>query len=76
MGMELLMDSAMILILAVMYRFHINSILIVVTFSNRVARDLHDEKGSTLSTINPKNHSSINKMINPFIVSCENAKIC
>jgi two-component sensor histidine kinase len=49
---RLLVGSALIFILAVMYRLHINRILAVVKVRNRVARDLHDDMGSTLSTIN------------------------
>ncbi|WP_194778427.1 sensor histidine kinase [Pararhodonellum marinum] len=39
-------------ILLTMYRLHLNRILAVVKVRNRVARDLHDDMGSTLSTIN------------------------
>lgn len=44
-----------IIILAVlitMYQLRINRVLAVVKVRNRVARDLHDDMGSTLSTIN------------------------
>ncbi|HSI77164.1 MAG TPA: histidine kinase [Lunatimonas sp.] len=49
---RLLVGAVFVLILAVMYRLHINRILAVVKVRNRVARDLHDDMGSTLSTIN------------------------
>jgi len=49
---RLLVGTTLIGILAVMYRLHINRILAVVNVRNRVARDLHDDMGSTLSTIN------------------------
>lgn len=39
-------------VFAVIYRLHLNRILAVVDLRNRVARDLHDDMGSTLSTIN------------------------
>lgn len=49
---RLLVSAAVIFVLIVMYRLHINRILAVVKVRNRVARDLHDDMGSTLSTIN------------------------
>ncbi|MFC4872464.1 ligand-binding sensor domain-containing protein [Negadavirga shengliensis] len=39
-------------IIAGAYRLHLNRMLAVVALRNRVARDLHDDMGSTLSTIN------------------------
>ncbi|PSL07730.1 sensor histidine kinase [Cecembia rubra] len=39
-------------VIFVIYRLHLNRILAVVKVRNRVARDLHDDMGSTLSTIN------------------------
>jgi len=41
-----------ITVLIIMYQLRINRILAVVKVRNRVARDLHDDMGSTLSTIN------------------------
>ncbi|HSJ67748.1 MAG TPA: two-component regulator propeller domain-containing protein, partial [Anditalea sp.] len=41
-----------LIILVIMYRLRINRILAVMNVRNRVARDLHDDMGSTLSTIN------------------------
>jgi len=38
--------------LIIMYQLRINRIMAVVKVRNRVARDLHDDMGSTLSTIN------------------------
>lgn len=49
---RLLVGAVFLSIVAVMYRLHINRILAVVNVRNRVARDLHDDMGSTLSTIN------------------------
>lgn len=39
-------------VIFIIYRLHLNRILAVVKVRNRVARDLHDDMGSTLSTIN------------------------
>ena len=39
-------------IVGLIYRLHINRILAVVKIRTRLARDLHDDMGSTLSTIN------------------------
>lgn len=39
-------------VIIIIYRLNINRILDVVKVRNRVARDLHDDMGSTLSTIN------------------------
>jgi ligand-binding sensor domain-containing protein/two-component sensor histidine kinase len=39
-------------IVALIYRMHVNRILAVVKIRTRLARDLHDDMGSTLSTIN------------------------
>ncbi|MFD2200821.1 ligand-binding sensor domain-containing protein [Shivajiella indica] len=49
---RILIGLSLVFILGVMYRLHINRILAVVKVRNRVARDLHDDMGSTLSTIN------------------------
>ncbi|RPA69442.1 hypothetical protein EF405_06520 [Cyclobacteriaceae bacterium YHN15] len=49
---RILIGFTVIFILGIMYRLHINRILAVVKVRNRVARDLHDDMGSTLSTIN------------------------
>lgn len=39
-------------VVALIYRMHVNRILAVVKLRSRLARDLHDDMGSTLSTIN------------------------
>lgn len=39
-------------IVGLIYRLHVNRILAVVKLRSRLARDLHDDMGSTLSTIN------------------------
>ncbi|MDP2042919.1 MAG: two-component regulator propeller domain-containing protein [Algoriphagus sp.] len=39
-------------IIGLIYRLHVNRILAVVKLRSRLARDLHDDMGSTLSTIN------------------------
>lgn len=39
-------------IVVLIYRLHVNRILAVVKLRSRLARDLHDDMGSTLSTIN------------------------
>lgn len=39
-------------IVYLIYRMHVNRILAVVKLRSRLARDLHDDMGSTLSTIN------------------------
>ncbi|WP_081634869.1 ligand-binding sensor domain-containing protein [Lunatimonas lonarensis] len=49
---RLLLTITVLFMLSIMYRLHINRILAVVKVRNRVARDLHDDMGSTLSTIN------------------------
>lgn len=49
---RLIMAALVIAIVGIMYRLHINRILAVMKIRNRVARDLHDDMGSTLSTIN------------------------
>ncbi|MCC5937117.1 MAG: hypothetical protein JJU34_07535 [Lunatimonas sp.] len=49
---RLLIVTLVLFTLSIMYRLHINRILAVVKVRNRVARDLHDDMGSTLSTIN------------------------
>ncbi|SIT02501.1 ligand-binding sensor domain-containing protein [Belliella pelovolcani] len=49
---RLLVILSIIGTLLLIYRLHLNRILAVVKVRNRVARDLHDDMGSTLSTIN------------------------
>src|SRR5690606_31349025 len=39
-------------VVCVIYHLHVNRILAVVKLRNQLARDLHDDMGSTLSTIN------------------------
>lgn len=39
-------------IVGLIYRMHVNRILAVIKLRSRLARDLHDDMGSTLSTIN------------------------
>jgi len=49
---RMMIASVVLVILFIMYQLRINRILAVVKVRNRVARDLHDDMGSTLSTIN------------------------
>ncbi|WP_373520880.1 two-component regulator propeller domain-containing protein [Aquiflexum sp.] len=49
---RLLVITIVLWTILLIYRLHINRVLAVVKVRNRVARDLHDDMGSTLSTIN------------------------
>lgn len=57
--------------LALIYRLHINRILAVVKLRNRVARDLHDDMGSTLSTINILSTMAKTKLVTDPVKSSE-----
>lgn len=50
--LRLLLGLLILGTIILMYQLHINKIWAVVKLRNRVARDLHDDMGSTLSTIN------------------------
>ncbi len=49
---KVLMGLLFLGIVALIYRMNVNRILAVVKLRSRLARDLHDDMGSTLSTIN------------------------
>ena len=57
--------------LFIMYRLYINRIWALVKLRNRVARDLHDDMGSTLSTINILSSMAKTKLITDPVKSSE-----
>lgn len=57
--------------LVLIYRLHINRLLAVVKLRNRVARDLHDDMGSTLSTINILSVMAKTKLVTDPVKSSE-----
>ncbi len=61
----------MMVVLLIMYRLHINRILAVEKVRDRVARDLHDDMGSTLSTINILSSMAKTKLITDPIKTSE-----
>ncbi len=53
---------AIAFIIHAVYRLRVNKLLAVEALRNRVARDLHDDMGSTLSTINVLSSMAVTKM--------------
>src|SRR5690606_34142948 len=68
---RILIGSLILATLILMYRLHINRILAVVNLRNRVARDLHDDMGSTLSTINILSSMAKTKLVTDPVKSSE-----
>lgn len=58
-------------IIILIYRLHINRLLAVINLRNRVARDLHDDMGSTLSTINILSSMAKTKLVTDPVKSSE-----
>lgn len=68
---KLLLTLLILGTLILMYRLHINRILAMVKLRNRVARDLHDDMGSTLSTINILSSMAKTKLVTDPVKSSE-----